>query len=694
MASGGTVHPASYMNDKEDAEALEKAMKGLGTDEQAIIDLLSKRSVFQRQKIAETYKSIYGKDLKDRLHSELSGHFRQAVLYSFYDMAHVNAKACYKAIKGAGTDEQVLIDVICTATNDEIHVLKKAYGDVLLEEKQNALRRNLELDVKHDTSGDFERVLIALLQGQRGADVSDAQLRTDCEELYKGGEAKLGTDETTFTRILVSRSWKDIAKINDIYNQARGHDLITAIGKETSGDYRRALQTIVKTAINRNAAYAEILYNTMKGAGTHDDNLVRMIIAHSEIIMSSGAVVQPAPNADPQQDAAVLEKAMKGLGTDEQAIIDLLSKRSVHQRQQIAVTYKSIYGKDLKGRLHSELSGHFRQAVLYSFYDMAHVNAKACYKAIKGAGTDEQVLIDVICTATNDEIHALKKAYTESEFAGFTRENKTAKGRLHMRRLMSLSERVLFEEKQNALRRNLELDVKNDTSGDFQRVLIALLQGQRGEDVSEEQIRADCEELYKGGEAMLGTDETTFTRILVSRSWKDIVRINNHYYNVRLIVLMQFMVNLQSNIYKELIVIFYHLKALKHDLIEAIGKETSGDYRRALQTIVKTAINRNEAYAEILYNTMKGAGTHDDNLVRMIIAHSECDHRFNWDETEVITMANTKGAREFLEACYSCAGSTNHHVDLDIHYVDLRLRLTAPSKSHINNRQPSHPESN
>ncbi|VDM02726.1 unnamed protein product, partial [Schistocephalus solidus] len=47
---------------------------------------------------------------------------------------------------------------------------------------------------------------------------------------------------------------------------------------------------------------------------------------------------------------------------------------------------------------------------------------------------------------------------------------------------------------------------------------------------------------------------------------------------------------------------------------------------------------------------------------------AECDHRCNWDETEVVAMANTKGAREFFEAWHSCMGSINHHVDLDIHY--------------------------
>ena len=63
----------------------------------------------------------------------------------------------------------------------------------------------------------------------------------------------------------------------------------------------------------------------------------------------------------------------------------------------------------------------------------------------------------------------------------------------------------------------------------------------------------------------------------------------------------------------------------------------------------------------------------------LVFAHSiECDHRFNWDGTEVVAMANTRQAREFLEAWYSTAGSINRHVDLNEQYGGLRSRLTVP----------------
>nr|VZI36095.1 unnamed protein product [Spirometra erinaceieuropaei] len=59
----------------------------------------------------------------------------------------------------------------------------------------------------------------------------------------------------------------------------------------------------------------------------------------------------------------------------------------------------------------------------------------------------------------------------------------------------------------------------------------------------------------------------------------------------------------------------------------------------------------------------------------LVFAHAiEHDHRFNWDDTEVIAKANTRQAREFLEAWHSGTTSINRHVDLDAHYEGLRTR--------------------
>jgi annexin A7/11 len=55
---------------------------------------------------------------------------------------------------------------------------------------------------------------------------------------------------------------------------------------------------------------------------------------------------------------------MKGIGTDEDAIIRVLTNCSNEQRQQIKLQFKTMYGKDLISDLKSELRGHLEDAVL------------------------------------------------------------------------------------------------------------------------------------------------------------------------------------------------------------------------------------------------------------------------------------------------------------------------------------------
>lgn len=56
-----TICPKEPFNARQDAEALKKAMKGFGTDEKAIINILAQRTNKQRQEITAQYKALFGK---------------------------------------------------------------------------------------------------------------------------------------------------------------------------------------------------------------------------------------------------------------------------------------------------------------------------------------------------------------------------------------------------------------------------------------------------------------------------------------------------------------------------------------------------------------------------------------------------------------------------------------------------------
>ena len=65
-----------------------------------------------------------------------------------------------------------------------------------------------------------------------------------------------------------------------------------------------------------------------------------------------------------EQDAADLRKAMKGMGTDEAAIIKIVANRTQKQRVQIKDSYSKQFNRDLIKDLKSELNGKLEDAII------------------------------------------------------------------------------------------------------------------------------------------------------------------------------------------------------------------------------------------------------------------------------------------------------------------------------------------
>ncbi|KAL5109479.1 Annexin A7 [Taenia crassiceps] len=146
----------------------------------------------------------------------------------------------------------------------------------------SALRRNIEKDIRSDLSGNFEKFIVALLQGVREQGLDQSAAEADADALYAAGEKKLGTDEEVFTRIFARRSYRTIRLLDEIYCQKTGHGILKAIEKELSGDYKDAVATVVKTAFKKEECVADMIRDAMKGLGTHDDDLIRLILAYAE----------------------------------------------------------------------------------------------------------------------------------------------------------------------------------------------------------------------------------------------------------------------------------------------------------------------------------------------------------------------------------------------------------------------------
>jgi len=205
------VKPFPSFDAEADSKTLRDAMKGLGTNEQKLIDVLAYRSNAQRQELKLKYKSFFGRDLIDDLKSELSGDFEDVMVGLMMTPADYDAYEIKRAIKGLGTDEAALIEIICTRTQDEIKAMKEAY--------KKHYKSSLESDVASDTSGHFKKILVSLITGARDPEgpVDDEKAKKDARELYDAGEATWGTDESVFNLVMASRSYAHLRVVFEEY---------------------------------------------------------------------------------------------------------------------------------------------------------------------------------------------------------------------------------------------------------------------------------------------------------------------------------------------------------------------------------------------------------------------------------------------------------------------------------------------
>ncbi|XP_044053149.1 annexin A1a [Siniperca chuatsi] len=273
----GTVTAAPNFNPSGDAAVLDKAIKAKGVDENTIIEILVKRSNEQRQKVKEAYQQASGKPLETALKNALSGDLEDVVLALLKTPAQYDAQQLKLAMKGLGTDEDTLIEILASRNNRELLEIKRAYKE--------DYKKELEDDIKSDTGGEFRAALLSLCKASRTEGVCEQLVDSDARALYEAGEGRKGKDCSVFIDILTTRSASHLRKVFDRYSKYSKVDVAKAIDLEMKGDIESCLTAVVKCAGSRPAFFAEKLYLAMKGKGTRKNILTRIMVSRSEIDM-------------------------------------------------------------------------------------------------------------------------------------------------------------------------------------------------------------------------------------------------------------------------------------------------------------------------------------------------------------------------------------------------------------------------
>lgn len=268
--SNNILQPLSPQQINEASEKLNKAIKGFGSAEKTIIEVVAPKSSHDLLQIRETYKGSFGEDLISKLKDKLMGDFETVVVNMFTPLPTLDAMAMRDAIFGLGTDEQLLVEALALKSNAELAALKEAY--------QTRYQRDLEHEVIGDTSGDLRRFFVAMVTGFRDETGTSSTVDADVDALYAGGQARWGTEESVFIRILASKSYEHLAAVSKAYSAKHGKSFATIIKSEFSGTLQKVLISFVEAFEDYPTFLANRLEKAMAGLGTNEKRLSSLVV--------------------------------------------------------------------------------------------------------------------------------------------------------------------------------------------------------------------------------------------------------------------------------------------------------------------------------------------------------------------------------------------------------------------------------
>lgn len=273
----GTVKDKANFKVEADVSAIRKAIEGVGTTEKTLIEVLTQRSNAQRQLIAKAYEKATGRKLVADLKGDTQGDFEDVLVALVTPPAVYDCQEVIKAIKGAGTTESTLTEIFASRSNRQIKALSEAY----LAETGKAMIQDLQSEV----AGDYGKALLILAEGKRdeSTNVDTAKAKADAKAMYNAGEKKWGTDEGKFIDILCHRSIPQLRQTLVEYKTISKKTLQESIEGEMSGNLEELLVAVVKCVKSVPLYLAERLFKSMKGAGTTESTLTRIIVGRSEI---------------------------------------------------------------------------------------------------------------------------------------------------------------------------------------------------------------------------------------------------------------------------------------------------------------------------------------------------------------------------------------------------------------------------
>jgi hypothetical protein len=585
-----------------DAKQVQKACKGLGTNDKLLVEVICSRTKDQIRALDLTYRAfdgVNGNSLAMLIKSECDGNYGDFLKYLTQSKAEYMYSRLCNAIGGLTTNESLIAEIFCLNSHEDLLAMKELY-----ESRRDS---NLGDKLRDILSGHFEDAIMFLLMDGKNVDAADQERAEHCakelDNWFTKGCMMVGFRDKHRVKILellCDESVEMIALIKEVWGQQgyqKGKSIEAMVKDKFSGDIEKLLLLLLMDPVD---ATCWKLNKAFEGMGCDEAAVARAIggsdkcdaLKVAERYMqkydkdlvaelndeTSGnfrhalckwlQAPDPTGGAETDEeiivnlkdsiadfDAYLLHAAEGSFSTDITTVVQILCRRTKSQLDAIDLKYRAKYdNKTLRDYCRTSLSGDLEQFAIYAQMGEAEFDSHIMLAAFAGMGCNKANVVEILTTRHYGRIQAMRTHF----------EDRTDK---------SLSDRI-----------------HSELSSSLKRLCLRLVQGPRGTstDFDPESVAAA---LYESGAGQFGTDEATIVDVFTSQSLEQMKEVSAAYEN-----------------------------AYGTSLVAAVESEFSGNLKNALLGLLTDPL---DTFCRSLKSAGSGMFGTDEELINRVIGGND-----------------------------------------------------------------------
>ena len=308
---------------RKDAQFIYEQSQENWVDHKSLIKLLCERSKIQLHRIAEVYQKDkkhggYGVFLEQKLVEIIGGPYGNFVRDCVMKSEALDAEYVHLTLNSIGCNENILAEVLCASTSEELIATANYYQGVL---KKPLIDKVMSKTIPGSSFQKFCRHILSYSRHPSTLSISETDARHQAQLLYSYGltDPSLPREDEKIFQILCYASRGECQIISDQYESLYSMDLVTAILTKFKGSI--ALGLLLWTA-------------------SLNDSIVKRIQIN------------------------LTDPTVRKNGLDFRHLSHLFAKYDHWKLKILLARYREIYEEDLIPLVTNKLSGNYKKAVL------------------------------------------------------------------------------------------------------------------------------------------------------------------------------------------------------------------------------------------------------------------------------------------------------------------------------------------